>query len=211
MADLSPVLAFAVTAAILELTPGPNMTYLATLSLTHGVRTGLAAVAGIALGLGTYGVVAALGLAAVISHSPLLYELLRWAGAAYFLWLAWDSWASERETSPEPSANQSDEPRQAFQRGLITNLLNPKAAIFYVAVLPEFVEMKGGSVVAQTLLLSLIYVLIATLVHVTIVALAGALQPLVAVPARRRLIRRASALIFVAIATWFFVATKQAP
>jgi len=211
MADLSPVLAFAVTATILELTPGPNMTYLAALSLTHGVRTGLAAVAGIALGLGTYGVVAALGLAALTSNSPLLYELLRWAGAAYFLWLAWESWASEREAAPEAVAHHAEMPRQAFQRGLVTNLLNPKAAIFYVAVLPEFVEMKGGSVVAQTLLLSLIYVLIATLIHVAVVALAGSLQPLVAVPARRRLIRRASALIFVAIATWFFVATKQAP
>ena len=211
MADLNPVLAFAVTATILELTPGPNMTYLAALSLTHGVRTGLAAVAGIALGLGSYGVVAALGLAAVIGNSPLLYELLRWTGAAYFLWRAWESWASERETAPEAITDHAHKPRQAFQRGLVTNLLNPKSAIFYVVVLPEFVELKVGSVIAQTLLLSLIYVSIATLIHAAIVALAGSLQPLVAAPARRHLIRRGSAVIFVAIAIWFFVSTKQAP
>src|SRR3954465_1575458 len=84
--DVSPLLAFALTAFIIEITPGPNMTYLAALSLSHGARTGFAAVAGIALGLMSYGIAAALGLAALIDSSPLLYELMRWAGVGYLVW-----------------------------------------------------------------------------------------------------------------------------
>ena len=140
MDGLNPLLAFALTALIIEITPGPNMTYLAALSLSSGMRTGFAAVAGIAIGLATYGIVAALGLAAVIDNSPLLYGLLRWGGVAYLLWLAWEAWSSERETSPDATAGPDGEPWIAFRRGLVTNLLNPKAAVFYIAVLPEFIR-----------------------------------------------------------------------
>jgi threonine/homoserine/homoserine lactone efflux protein len=207
--DINPLLAFALTCVIIEITPGPNMTYLAALSLSNGMRTGFAAVAGIALGLMTYGVTAALGLAALIDNSPVLYGLLRWAGVAYLLWLAWKSWASERETSPDAIDGGDGRPWLAFRRGLITNLLNPKAAVFYVAVLPEFIRADGGPVVLQTLMLSAIYVGIATAIHSAIVALAGALQATVATGHRRRAIRRALALALVGIAIWFAVSTGR--
>src|SRR5262249_23047856 len=175
MDGLNPLLAFALTALVIEITPGPNMTYLAALSLSSGMRTGFAAVGGIALGLTTYGVVAAFGLAAVIDNSPLLYGLLRWGGVLYLLWLAWGGLAGQAGGSSE-TVNTHERPWAAFRRGLITNLLNPKAAVFYVAVLPEFVRPDAGSVASQTLVLSLIYVAIATLIHAVIVTLAGALQ-----------------------------------
>lgn len=208
MADVSALLAFALTCVIIEITPGPNMTYLAALSLSNGMRTGFAAVAGIALGLMTYGITAALGLAALIDNSPLLYGLLRWTGVAYLLWLAWESWASERETSPD-ATDGGGRPWPAFRRGLITNLLNPKAAVFYVAVLPEFVRADGGPLVAQTLLLSIVYVAVATAVHSGIVVLAGTLQTTVATTGRRRAIRRALALALVGIAIWFALSTGR--
>src|SRR5215475_8797853 len=156
MDGINPLLGFALTALIIEITPGPNMTYLAALSLSSGRRAGFAAVAGIAIGLMTYGIVAALGLAAVIDSSPLLYGILRWGGVAYLLWLAWDAWSSERETSADATDDPDDEPWIAFRRGLITNLLNPKAAVFYVALLPEFIRPGAGSVMSQTLALSAI-------------------------------------------------------
>src|SRR3954447_6250557 len=83
------LLVFALTCAIVEITPGPNMAWLAALSLSRGWRIGLAAVAGVALGLSAYGIAAALGVAAVIENSAFLYEALRWGGVAYLLWLAW--------------------------------------------------------------------------------------------------------------------------
>jgi threonine/homoserine/homoserine lactone efflux protein len=206
---LNPVLAFALTALIIEITPGPNMTYLAALSLSSGARTGFAAVAGIALGLLSYGVIAALGVAALIDNSPVFYGLLRWGGVAYLLWLAWESWSSERETSPEETDGNIDSPWPAFRRGLITNLLNPKAAVFYVAVLPDFIRADGGSVVMQTLLLSLVYVSIATAIHSGIVALAGTLQATIGAKQYRRTIRRALALVLVGIAIWFALTTGR--
>jgi threonine/homoserine/homoserine lactone efflux protein len=209
MDGINPLLAFALTALIIEITPGPNMTYLAALSLSGGMRTGFAAVAGIAIGLLTYGIVAALGLAAVIDNSPLLYGLLRWGGVAYLLWLAWEAWSSERETSPDATDGPDGEPWIAFRRGLITNLLNPKAAVFYVAVLPEFIRPGAGSVMSQTLALSAVYVTIATAIHAGIVALAGSLQSMVAASNSRRLVRRLLALALVIIAIWFALATGQ--
>jgi threonine/homoserine/homoserine lactone efflux protein len=209
MDGINPLLAFALTALIIEITPGPNMTYLAALSLSGGMRTGFAAVAGIAIGLLTYGIIAALGLAAVIDNSPLLYGLLRWGGVAYLLWLAWEAWSSERETSPDATDGTDGEPWIAFRRGLITNLLNPKAAVFYVAVLPEFIRPGAGSVMSQTLALSAVYVTIATAIHAGIVTLAGSLQSMVAASNSRRMVRRLLALALVIIAVWFALATGQ--
>jgi threonine/homoserine/homoserine lactone efflux protein len=208
-ADISPYLAFALTAFLIEITPGPNMTYLAALSLSHGVPTGFAAVAGIAIGLMCYGVAAALGLASLIDSSPVLYEVLRWGGVLYLLWLAWDAWNSQSDASSETIEGNS-RPWLAFRRGLITNLLNPKAAVFYVAVLPEFVRPDGGSLVTQTLLLSFIYVGIATGIHSAIVALAGSVQEIVAAGERRRLVRRGLALMLAGIAIWFAMTTGRA-
>jgi threonine/homoserine/homoserine lactone efflux protein len=209
MDGINPLLAFALTALIIEITPGPNMTYLAALSLSSGMRTGFAAVAGIAIGLMTYGIVAALGLAAVIDSSPLLYGILRWGGVAYLLWLAWETWSSERETAPDATDGSDGEPWIAFRRGLITNLLNPKAAVFYVAVLPEFIRPGAGPVMSQTLALSAVYVTIATAIHAGIVALAGSLQSTVAASNSRRMIRRLLALALVVIAIWFALTTGQ--
>jgi threonine/homoserine/homoserine lactone efflux protein len=210
MPDIHLLLAFALTALIIEITPGPNMTYLAALSLSSGMRTGFAAVAGIALGLMTYGIVAALGLAAAIDSSPLLYGILRWSGVAYLLWLAWEAWSSERETAPSATDGQDGEPWIAFRRGLITNLLNPKAAVFYVAVLPEFIVPGERPVMSQTLALSVVYVSVATAIHCAIVTLAGTLQSRIATPEKRRTVRRLLALALVVIAIWFAATTRQA-
>ena len=100
-----------------------------------------------------------------------------------------------------------ERPWPAFRRGLITNLLNPKAAVFYIAVLPEFIRSDSGAVMRQTLLLSLIYVAVATLIHAAIVALAGSLQSVLVTANNRRSIRRGFAVILVAIALWFALAT----
>jgi threonine/homoserine/homoserine lactone efflux protein len=201
--------AFALTSLVIEMTPGPNMAYLAALSLSQGVRAGLAAVGGVALGLSVYGAVAGLGLSAAIDNSPLLYGVLRWGGVVYLLWLAWEAWASEAETAPEKAGDPDIRPGQAFRRGLITNLLNPKAAVFYVAVLPDFIQVGRASIVTQTLGLSALYVGIATLVHLVIVLLASRLQNVVQTPDKRKTIRRVLAVALAAIAVWFAFSTAR--
>ena len=203
---LSSLWAFALASLIIELIPGPNQTYLAALTLNHGTRAGFAAVAGIALGLAIYGLAAALGVAALINESPLLYQMLRWAGVFYFLWLAWDSWHDE----PDGEAAVRDERmRGSFQRGLITNLLNPKAAIFYVSVLPGFIVPGAASIFTQTTLLSAVFVSVATFTHITVVLLAGRLHRFLSDPRFRVPVRRGLALALVGVAIWFLLATAR--
>lgn len=202
------LLAFVLTCLVIEITPGPNMAYLAALSLSQGVRAGIAAVAGIAIGLSVYGVAASLGLSAIIDNSAFLYETLRWGGVAYLLWLAWEAWTAEREVSPE-TVDGGINAWTAFRRGMITNLLNPKAAVFYVAVLPDFIQIGKGAVAAQTLMLSAVYVGIATAIHLVIVLLASRLQRVIATPEQRRTVRRVLAVLLAAIAVWFAFSTHR--
>ncbi|MEZ5799562.1 MAG: LysE family translocator [Nitratireductor sp.] len=118
------------------MTPGPNMTYLAIVAAGEGRRYGFMSVAGVALGLGLIGIAAALGITAVLQNSVLAWEILRWAGVLYLLWLAWEGWRGDNETVV--GNHGQNRGWLHFRRGLVTNLLNPKAAIFYVAVLPAF-------------------------------------------------------------------------
>jgi threonine/homoserine/homoserine lactone efflux protein len=201
------LLAFTATSLVVELTPGPNMAYLAVLSASRGRRVGFAATLGVALGLLVVGLAAALGLTAAIANSRMLYEGLRWAGALYLLWLAWEGWRGEEETSPG-NATVAPEDSKFFLRGLITNLLNPKAGIFYVAILPTFVD-ETRPLIGQTVMLAVIYVTVATVVHSTIVLLADAARPWLEDQRRSMIARRALSLLLVAIAVWLFTVTRQ--
>ncbi|PRY78128.1 threonine/homoserine/homoserine lactone efflux protein [Yoonia maritima] len=198
--DPAALLAFAGTAMLIELTPGPNMVYLAVVAASQGRRLGFAAVAGVALGLALVGVAAALGLAAIINASPTLFQALRFGGVAYMLWLAWDAWRDADEPVKEVAGGIAA--RTYFRRGMITNLLNPKAAVFYVAILPSFVS-PGTTVMSQTLALSAVFVLVATTIHAIIVAMAGTAQVLLEDEKRSQFIRRALALALVGVALWF--------
>jgi len=209
MDGINPLLAFALTALIIEITPGPNMTYLAALSLSSGVRTGFAAVAGIAIGLATYGIVAALGLAAVIDSSPLLYGTLRWGGVAYLLWLAWEAWSSERETSADAIDDPDDEPWIAFRARLDHQSAQSESRGVLCRGTAGIHPPRRRLVMSQTLALSAIYVTIATAIHAGIVALAGSLQSVVAASNSRRMVRRLPALALVGIAIWFALSTGQ--
>jgi threonine/homoserine/homoserine lactone efflux protein len=198
------LLAFAATCLVIELTPGPNMAYLAVLSATTGRRAGAAATLGVALGLLIVGIAAALGLAAVIASSRPLYETLRWAGVAYMLWLAWEGWIGA-ETSPGKAGTEDS---RYFARGFVTNLLNPKAGIFYVAVLPTFVD-ADRLLVGQAVTLSMVYVAVATLVHGTIVLLADAARPWLEDERRSTIARRVLSAVLVGIAVWLLAATRR--
>jgi threonine/homoserine/homoserine lactone efflux protein len=195
-----------VTSFLIELTPGPNMAYLAILSLSQGRKAGFAATLGIATGLLIVGMAAALGLAAVISNSRFLYETLRWGGVAYLLWLAWDGWRDAAETSPARTGDEGGS--TYFRQGLITNLLNPKAAVFYIALLPTFVD-AAKPVLVQTIVLSMVYVMTATAIHASIVALASIARPVLDDPDQSRLIRRILSVLLALIAVWFAFNTTQ--
>lgn len=198
MIDTASLAAFGVASLLIELTPGPNMTYLALIAATEGRRRAFAAVAGVALGLSVIGLATALGVTAMLGSSPLAYQGLRWAGFFYLLWLAWDGWRDNHETAP--LAGPGSAYLVYFWRGLVTNLLNPKAAVFFVTVVPTF--LAAGAPKSEAVMLSAIYVGIATFVHVMIVSLAGATQPWLANPKREKITRRGLSVGLVAVAIW---------
>lgn len=200
------LLAFVLTSLAIELTPGPNMAWLALLSIERGRVAGLAAVAGVALGLLALGLAASLGLGALIAENRWLYEILRWGGVAFLLYLAWDSYSESRK--PIEVRDMGERLAVHFRRGLVTNLLNPKAVLFYVTVLPNFIE--GTRPLAwQSLTLTAIYVAVATAVHAGI-ALAGSLfQPLFASDRARRVLGIVAAVLLVGIAAWVAFSTRR--
>lgn len=204
--DTTTLAAFALASLLIELTPGPNMAYLAVLSLERGRLAGLAAVGGVALGLAVLGALAALGVGELLAANRALYEILRWAGIAYLLYLAWDSYRDARRPL---DADVDHRPvAEHFRRGLITNLLNPKAILFYLTVMPGFVD-PARNPLGQTLLLGLVYVSVATLVHTAVVLAAGFAQPLLVGQASRARLGTVFALLLVAVAIWVAVATAR--
>lgn len=200
-------LAFLWTAMLIELTPGPNMTYLAVLSLADGRRAGFAAVAGVALGLLIVGTIAAFGLAAAISQSPALFQVLRWTGMVYLVWLAYGIWRGN-EPNEHTNGALADGLLPYFARGLLTNLLNPKAAIFYVAVLPPFVD-PSRPVLQQTLSLSVSYVAVATVIHLAIVGLASTARENLQNKMSLLKLRGILAVLVLIIAVWIVWSTRH--
>jgi len=208
---VSSIAAFAWTCFVIELTPGPNMTYLAVLTLSQGRKAGLAAVAGVGLGLAIVGLLAALGVGTLIASSPVLYQALRFGGVAYLLWLAWETWTAETdlvETDADIPLSADRVIYTSFRNGLVTNLLNPKAALFYIAILPVFMDSSRPAV-EQGILLAVIYVLIATAIHAAIVLMAAKARPLIAASGRMEHVRRILALMLLAIAIWMLWATRR--
>lgn len=190
---------FVLASVLMEITPGPNMAYLAILALGDGRRAGYAAVAGVALGLLVVGLASALGVGAAVAASPVAWQILRWGGVAYLLWLAWDGWRGADEASEH--AAQGSSLGRFFRRGLLTNLLNPKAFALYVAVLPGFLS-ADHPVLPQAVGLSLVYVLIATAIHAGIVTAAGTARHALSDPQRMVRMRRILSLMLVGVAVW---------
>ncbi|WP_235875232.1 LysE family translocator [Saccharopolyspora aridisoli] len=169
----------AVVALGLVLTPGPNMAYLVSRTLTQGRRAGAVSLCGVAAGFAAYAAAAAAGLSTVFVLVPALYSLVQVAGAGYLLWLAWRSLrpgASVFEPAPVPPVSAG----RLFAMGLLTNLLNPKIAVLYVSLLPQFVDPARGSVAAQSMVLAGVQIAVAVSVNAVIVLGAGGVARLLA-------------------------------
>ena len=196
MAGTLDIAGFAAAVLLIELTPGPNMAWLAGLAATEGKRSGLAAVAGVALGLLANGILAALGLATLLTAMPALLHGLRIAGAAMMVWLAIEAWRGADHMTPQTA------PGKSFATGALLNLLNPKAYLFFVVVAPEFL---GGRTLGLTeaLTLAMVSTAIATAIHLAIVLAGSHAQAWLADPARTKWVRRGFAVVMLGVAASF--------
>ena len=198
---------FLVAVALIELTPGPNMGWLALVSLGRGRLAGFAAVAGVTVGLAVWMLAAAFGLTQALLIWPPLYQLIRWAGVIFLLWLAWEAWRGDGD----PAAGDGDDQRSLrglFLRGLTGNLLNPKAAVFYVALLPTFMRPDRGSPLTQSLTLGGLHLAVAVAVHSVIVLGAAQAGGLVLARVQGPALRALMAGGIAAVALWMAWQTR---
>jgi len=147
------LLTFAGAALLMALTPGPNMVYLLSRSLCQGRRAAVTSWAGVVLGFTVHMLSATLGLTALFMAVPLGYELLKFGGALYLLWLAWQAVRPGAASPFEARELPAESPRKLFTMGLLTSVLNPKVAMFYLSVLPQFIRADQGQVLQQSLAL----------------------------------------------------------
>ena len=175
MPALSDHLAFSLVALGMVLTPGPNMIYLISRSISQGRTAGLISLGGVALGFVFYMVCAALGITALIMAVPLAYDALRIGGALYLLFLAWQAVRPGGRSPFQVRNLPIDGAGRLFVMGLFTNLLNPKIAVLYLSLLPQFIRPGHGSVLTQSLLLGVTQIAISVAVNSLIVFMAGSI------------------------------------
>lgn len=175
MPDTSALLGFALVCLGMVLTPGPNMMYLISRSITQGPAAGIVSLGGVALGFVFYMLCAAFGITALLFAIPYAYDALRFAGAGYLLWLAWQAVRPGGRSPFQVKALKVDGPRKLFAMGFVTNLLNPKIAMLYLALLPQFIDPAGGSVLTQSLALGSIQIVISVSVNAMIALAAGSI------------------------------------
>ncbi|TFV40013.1 LysE family translocator [Bradyrhizobium frederickii] len=175
MPHTSALLGFALVSLGLVLTPGPNMIYLISRSITQGPAAGIVSLGGVALGFVFYMLCAAFGITALLLAIPFAYDALRFAGAGYLLWLAWQAVRPGGRSPFQVRKLAIDSPRKLFAMGFVTNLLNPKIAMLYLALLPQFIDPATGSVLAQSIMLGAIQIAISVSVNAMIALAAGSI------------------------------------
>lgn len=177
---MSGYITFVLIALVMVLTPGPNMAYLVSRSIGQGRAAGMISLAGVASGFVIYMLCAALGLTALILAVPFAYDALRLAGAAYLLYLAWQTLRPGGRSTFQVRGLPRHSSRRLFSMGLMTSLLNPKIAMFYLSVIPQFVDPDSESLLGQSVLLGATQLVVSVSVNAMIIVTAGSLAAVLA-------------------------------
>src|SRR5437773_8000868 len=175
MPHLTSLIGFELVSLGLVLTPRPNMIYQNSRSITQGPAAGIVSLGGVALGFLFYMLCAAFGITALLFAVPYAYDALRLTGAAYLLWLAWQAVKPGGRSPFQVRKLAVDSPRKLFAMGFVTNLLNPKIAMLYLALLPQFIDPAQASVLTQSLALGAVQIVISVAVNAMIALAAGSI------------------------------------
>ncbi len=175
MLTLTTWLAFVVLATTMVLSPGPNMVYLVSRSICQGTRAGFISLAGVALGFVVWMLLAVFGISAMLAVVPLAYDAIRIAGALYLAWLAWTTVRPGGHSPFQVKDLPPDSTRRLFAMGFLTNLLNPKAAVLYLSLLPQFIDPARGSVLAQGIVLGFTQIAVSMLGNSLTIMSAGSI------------------------------------
>ena len=169
------LLMFAAACLVMVLTPGPNMIYLISRSICQGRKAGVTSLLGVVAGFFVHMLAAAIGLTAVFLAVPLAYEALKWAGALYLLWMAWQAVRPGARSPFEARELLPDAPSRLVLMGFLTSVLNPKVAMFYLSIFPQFISPEHGSLFIQSILLGLTQISVSFTVNFLIALFASAI------------------------------------
>jgi threonine/homoserine/homoserine lactone efflux protein len=196
--DAATLLLFMTAALALNVTPGPDMLYVVARSVGEGRAAGVVSSLGIAAGCLVHTLAVALGLAGLLRAVPVAFEIVKWTGAAYLVWLGVRALRHGTTAAPAPVAPASR--AAVFRQGMLSNVLNPKVALFFLAFLPQFVDPDRGLVALQIASLGLLFNLSGTLVNIAVAVLASGAGDW----SRRRfgesaLLRRMTGVLFIGL------------
>ena len=167
------LLIFAAACLLLVLTPGPNMIYLISRSICQGRKAGVTSLIGVVTGFFVHMFAAAAGLTAVFMAVPMAYEALKWAGALYLLWMAWQAVRPGASSPFEARDLAPDAMPKLLTMGFMTSVLNPKVAVFYLSVFPQFINPEHGSMFTQSIVLGLTQISVSFTVNLLIALFAS--------------------------------------
>lgn len=190
MPSLMTFVGFAVLCLGMVLTPGPNMIYVISRSITQGRVAGFMSVAGFAIAFLIYMLSAAFGITALIFAVPYAYDALRFAGAAYLLWLAWQALRPNGRSTFELKKLTIDSRKKLFTMGFVTSLVNPKVALLYLSLLPQFIDPALGHIFMQSVLLGLTQITVSITVNCLIACAAGSIAHFLAASPKWALFQR---------------------
>ena len=167
------LLIFAAACLLMVLTPGPNMIYLISRSICQGRKAGVTSLLGVVAGFFVHMCAAAVGLTAVFLAVPMAYEALKWAGALYLLWMAWQAVRPGARSPFEAQELAPDSSSKLVMMGFMTSVLNPKVAVFYLSVFPQFISPEHGSMFTQSIVLGLTQISVSFTVNLLIALFAS--------------------------------------
>lgn len=190
MVDAHNLIGFSLVVLGMALTPGPNMMYVVSRSIAQGRVSGLISVCGVALGFLCYMLAAAFGITALMFAVPFAYDTLRLVGAGYLLYLAWQAIKPGGSSPFIVKALPIDGPAKLFSMGFLTSILNPKIAMLYMSLLPQFIDAKAGDILGQSLVLGSTQIFISVTVNALVGLGAGSIAHFLATRPTWALIQR---------------------
>ncbi|MES9845624.1 MAG: LysE family translocator [Candidatus Sedimenticola sp. PURPLELP] len=207
---LSPetLLLFLTSSTLLALAPGPDNLFVLAQSMANGAKAGIIITLGLCTGLLVHTTAVAFGLAVIFQTSALAFTILKFLGAAYLLYLAWQALRPHHDDSPNP-ASQPIKASQLYRRGIIMNITNPKVSIFFMAFLPQFTDPAQGNITLQLLLLGALFLLSALVVFSAVSLLSGSIgKRLKQSPKVELLLNRMAGTVFAALAVKLLVSER---
>lgn len=172
MPELSQLGLFWVATLVLNLTPGPDIMYIVANGMSRGAKAGALSASGVGVGAIFHVVLAAVGITAILQTSELAFDVVRLLGASYLIWIGFKQ-LQNSASGLEVGESNAESNWTYFNRGLITNILNPKVALFFIAFLPQFISIDSGSVITQILVLGLLFTANSLLINIVIGISAG--------------------------------------